>query len=41
VHVVLRQVVGDTGEARMDIATAQVLGADHLTRGSLDQRRAT
>jgi hypothetical protein len=40
-QVVLRQMVGHAGEARVHIATAQVFGRHHLAGGGLHQRRAT
>jgi hypothetical protein len=38
--VVLGQVVGHAGDARVHVAAAEVLGADHLAGGRLHQRRA-
>ena len=40
VGVVLGQVIGHAGEAGVDVAAAQVLGAHHLAGGRLHQRRA-
>ena len=40
VHVVLRQMIGHAGQARVHVATAQVFGADDLANGRLHQRRA-
>src|SRR5450830_1391533 len=40
VHVVLRQVVDDAGQARVHVAAAQVFRAHHFARGSLHQWRA-
>ena len=40
VVVVLRQMIGDAGLARMQIAAAEILGAHHLAGRRLHQRRA-
>ncbi|ENN86135.1 hypothetical protein RHSP_33009 [Rhizobium freirei PRF 81] len=37
--IVARQMIGDAGKARMDIAAAEILGRDHLPRRRLDERR--
>ena len=41
VQIVLRQVIGHTGQAGVHVAAAEVLGADHLAGGGLHQRRTT
>ena len=38
--VILGQVIGHAGKARVQIAAAQILGRDHLTSGRTHQRRA-
>ncbi len=38
--VIFRQIVGNAGKAGVDIATAQIFGADDLAGGGPDQRRA-
>lgn len=39
VRVVLRQVVGDTGRATVQVGAAELLGRHHFAGGRLDQRR--
>ena len=40
VRVVLGEVVGDAGDARVHVAAAELLGGDHLAGRRLHQRRA-
>ncbi len=40
-QVVVGHVVGNTGDARMHVGTAEFFGADHFAGGGLHQRRAT
>ena len=39
-RVVVGEVIGDAGDARVHVAAAEVLGVDHLAGGGLHQRRA-
>ena len=40
VVVVLREVIGDAGGSRVQVAAAELLGRDHLAGRGLDQRRS-